>query len=68
MEVGVGFDLVIWAHCSELFFLLSGLVDGHSHPVFAGDRVHEFAMKVGKQTQCAQFFHEDCQVGSKAGR
>ena len=26
--------------------VLPGLVDGHTHPVFAGDRVHEFAMKV----------------------
>lgn len=25
---------------------LSGLVDAHTHPVWAGDRVHEFAMKV----------------------
>lgn len=24
-----------------------GLIDGHTHPVWAGDRVHEFAMKVG---------------------
>ena len=23
-----------------------GLVDGHTHPVWAGDRVHEFAMKL----------------------
>lgn len=29
----------------ELFFL--GLVDAHTHPVWAGDRVHEFALKVG---------------------
>lgn len=28
--------------------VLPGLVDGHTHPVFAGDRVHEFAMKVKK--------------------
>ena len=26
--------------------ILPGLVDGHTHPVWAGDRVHEFAMKV----------------------
>ena len=26
--------------------LLSGLIDGHTHPVWVGDRVHEFAMKV----------------------
>ncbi|KAK0418453.1 hypothetical protein QR680_013566 [Steinernema hermaphroditum] len=26
--------------------LVPGLVDGHTHPVFAGDRVHEFAMKL----------------------
>ena len=23
-----------------------GLIDGHTHPVWAGDRVHEFAMKL----------------------
>ena len=23
-----------------------GLVDAHTHPVWAGDRVHEFSMKV----------------------
>ena len=26
--------------------VIPGLVDGHTHPVWAGDRVHEFAMKV----------------------
>lgn len=26
--------------------VIPGLVDGHTHPVFAGDRVHEFAMKL----------------------
>ena len=29
------------------FSILEGLVDGHTHPVWVGDRVHEFAMKVG---------------------
>jgi len=27
-----------------------GLVDAHTHAVWAGDRVHEFAMKVCKLT------------------
>lgn len=27
-------------------FVVAGLVDAHTHPVWAGDRVHEFAMKV----------------------
>ncbi len=27
-----------------------GLVDGHTHPVWAGDRVHEFAMKLAGAT------------------
>lgn len=27
--------------------VLPGLVDAHTHPVWVGDRVHEFAMKVG---------------------
>lgn len=26
--------------------VLPGLIDGHTHPVWAGDRVHEFAMKL----------------------
>ena len=26
--------------------IVPGLVDAHTHPVWAGDRVHEFAMKV----------------------
>ena len=26
--------------------ILPGFVDAHTHPVWAGDRVHEFAMKV----------------------
>lgn len=26
--------------------LLPGFVDGHTHPVWSGDRVHEFAMKL----------------------
>ncbi|CAI4232498.1 unnamed protein product [Auanema sp. JU1783] len=30
--------------------LIPGFVDGHSHPVFAGDRVHEFAMKLAGAT------------------
>ncbi|KAI1732515.1 amidohydrolase family domain-containing protein [Ditylenchus destructor] len=30
--------------------VLPGFVDGHSHPVFAGDRVHEFAMKLAGAT------------------
>ncbi|CAD5231564.1 unnamed protein product [Bursaphelenchus xylophilus] len=30
--------------------VIPGLVDGHSHPVFAGDRVNEFAMKLAGAT------------------
>nr|XP_020469288.1 probable imidazolonepropionase [Monopterus albus] len=30
--------------------VLPGLVDAHSHPVWAGDRVHEFAMKLAGAT------------------
>lgn len=26
--------------------VLPGLIDAHTHPVWAGDRVHEFSMKV----------------------
>jgi len=30
--------------------ILPGLVDGHTHPVWVGDRVHEFAMKLAGAT------------------
>eukprot|EP01132_Coremiostelium_polycephalum_P009148 gene9148-11214_t len=30
--------------------VLPGFVDGHSHPVYSGDRVHEFAMKLAGAT------------------
>ncbi|GFN74919.1 imidazolonepropionase [Plakobranchus ocellatus] len=30
--------------------MLTGLVDAHTHPVWAGDRVHEFAMKLAGAT------------------
>lgn len=26
--------------------VLPGFIDGHTHPVWAGDRVHEFEMKL----------------------
>uniref|UniRef100_A0A1I7XSM4 Probable imidazolonepropionase n=1 Tax=Heterorhabditis bacteriophora TaxID=37862 RepID=A0A1I7XSM4_HETBA len=35
---------------SLLGVALPGFVDAHSHPVFAGDRVHEFAMKLAGAT------------------
>lgn len=30
--------------------VIPGLVDAHTHPVWAGDRVHEFAMKLAGAT------------------
>lgn len=27
--------------------IVPGLVDGHTHPVWSGDRVHEFELKIG---------------------
>ncbi|KYR02540.1 imidazolonepropionase [Tieghemostelium lacteum] len=30
--------------------IIPGFVDGHTHPVFSGDRVHEFAMKLAGAT------------------
>jgi len=30
--------------------MLSGFVDAHTHPVWDGDRVHEFAMKLAGAT------------------
>ena len=38
-------DFDDWVDCSGKC-IVPGLIDGHTHPVFAGDRVHEFAMKV----------------------
>jgi imidazolonepropionase len=46
-----------FGHCTYTHFIdateyciLPGLVDGHTHPVWAGDRVHEFAMKLAGAT------------------
>ncbi len=36
--------------------LLPGLVDAHTHPVWAGDRVHEFSMKVKGSYVYRSFF------------
>ena len=36
---------------------IPGLVDGHTHPVWVGNRVHEFALKVGQFNVIAMFFH-----------
>nr|XP_033807415.1 probable imidazolonepropionase [Geotrypetes seraphini] len=41
------FDKII--DCSGMC-VLPGLVDAHTHPVWAGDRVHEFAMKLAGAT------------------
>lgn len=41
---GASFERVIDA---EGMSVIPGLVDAHTHPVWVGDRVHEFAMKVG---------------------
>lgn len=35
--------------------IVAGLVDAHTHPVWAGDRVHEFAMKVNDREQRGHF-------------
>ena len=40
---GCSFETVIDA---EGMSVIPGLVDAHTHPVWLGDRVHEFAMKV----------------------
>lgn len=44
--------------CSEITCAVFplGLVDAHTHPVWAGDRVHEFAMKVMACNYRAGFF------------
>ena len=41
------FELVIDATGKSV---VPGLVDGHTHPVWAGDRVHEFALKLSGAT------------------
>jgi imidazolonepropionase-like amidohydrolase len=35
---------------SEEQFVDGGLIDAHTHPVWSGDRVHEFAMKLAGAT------------------
>uniref|UniRef100_A0A8K9WPR0 Probable imidazolonepropionase n=1 Tax=Oncorhynchus mykiss TaxID=8022 RepID=A0A8K9WPR0_ONCMY len=44
---GVSFDKVIDA---TGMCVIPGLVDAHTHPVWAGDRVHEFALKLAGAT------------------
>uniref|UniRef100_A0A4W5NNM9 Probable imidazolonepropionase n=1 Tax=Hucho hucho TaxID=62062 RepID=A0A4W5NNM9_9TELE len=44
---GVSFDKIIDA---TGMCVIPGLVDAHTHPVWAGDRVHEFAMKLAGAT------------------
>ncbi|XP_063609866.1 probable imidazolonepropionase [Penaeus indicus] len=43
MFPGASWETVIDAHGRSV---VPGLVDAHTHPVWAGDRVHEFAMKL----------------------
>lgn len=48
-EVGMMNDLVIHDECVvdlNHHIVLPGFVDAHSHLVFGGDRVHEYAMKI----------------------
>ena len=40
----VSFDETVDLECKRS--IVPGLIDGHTHPVWDGDRVHEFAMKV----------------------
>ena len=49
--------LQIDAMCDLYFDVVLGLVDAHTHPVWAGDRVHEFAMKVNL---CVQYILTIC--------
>ena len=35
-----------WDSFLNFVAFILGLIDGHTHPVWVGDRVHEFAMKV----------------------
>lgn len=61
--VAVGYDDVVDAELPGATYaqvvdasgkaVLPGLVDAHTHPVWAGDRVHEFAMKVSGLGACA---------------
>ena len=49
--------------------IIPGLIDAHTHPVFDGDRVHEFAMKVrnmsplNKCYHTCKYTHDSCVVG-----
>ena len=48
--------------------VLPGLVDGHTHPVFAGDRVHEFAMKVqAREENCTSLISVTLIIHEESG-
>ena len=42
-DISIRYDII---NGHEITLIGPGLVDGHTHPVWAGDRVHEFAMKL----------------------
>ena len=48
-EVDSRMDGCSFEQCIDVLGMsvIPGLVDAHTHPVWVGDRVHEFAMKVG---------------------
>ena len=47
-EVDSKMDGCSFEHCIDAsgMSVIPGLIDAHTHPVWVGDRVHEFAMKV----------------------
>lgn len=60
--VAIGTDEDIWKQFSDAKFdyvvdlsgkkkaIVPGLVDAHTHPVWTGDRVHEFSLKLAGAT------------------
>ena len=54
-------DRLEWSYEQELdargMCVMPGLVDAHTHPVWLGDRVHEFAMKVTECTKIVSGMH-----------
>jgi imidazolonepropionase len=47
--------------------IIPGLIDAHTHPVWDGDRVHEFGMKVRKSFCCVYIQHTVIQSLIKQG-
>lgn len=54
--IDVNFEKIIDAYG---MCVLPGFIDAHTHPIWSGDRVHEFALKVSNLLFCNDLFN-DC--------